>query len=70
MSDLPQELVDELKGMSGKSHDSSIIKLPSESLMLKKLSPTDEEKQKLFRQCLYDWPSTHEPAIATECADS
>ena len=35
MSDLPQELVDELKGMSGKSHDSSIIKLPSESLMLK-----------------------------------
>ena len=48
MSDLPQELVDELKGMSGKSHDCSIIKLPSESLMLKNAFP----QMKRNRNCL------------------
>ena len=56
--------------MSGKSHDSSIIKINYVLTNAKKRFSTDEEKQKLFRQCLYDWPSTHEPAIETECADS
>ena len=48
MSDLPQELIDELKGMSGKSHDFLIIKLPSESLMLNNAFP----QMKRSRNCL------------------
>ena len=72
MSGLPQELVDELKGMSGKSHDSAIIKLPSESLMLKNSLP----QMKRSRNCL-DSVCTigqvlmnHIISIETECADS
>jgi hypothetical protein len=63
MSEFPQEVVDKLKGMSGKSH-AWLYKINYKTLYL------DEEKQRLFRQCLYDWPRTHEPAIATEHTDS
>ena len=68
MSELPQELVDKLKGMSGESH--ILYNVVTRIMFLYALNSfsADEEKQKLFHQCLYNWdslPSAHEKLTST-----